>query len=706
MLNFFRKSSSFLTHPVAVLRQYSPASLRGDLVAGVTVGIVLLPQALAFSLLAGLPPVMGLYAAIVAAIVGALWGSSNHLHTGPTNTASILTLSVLLPIAAPGTPAFVTAAGLIAVMAGLFRLAMGFARLGLLVNFVSDSVAVGFTAGAGMLILSNQLEPMLRVDTRGASGLIGSLRAIAAQLGATHLPSLALGVATIATILVFQQVNKRLPALLIAVVAVSLGGWLLGLENQGVRVLGQLPANLPPLAALPIFDLDLVGKLANGALALALIGLVEATSIARAVSNHSRQRLNTNQEFIGQGLANIASGLFSGYPVSGSFNRSALSYQAGAASGLGNLFSGVFVLIGMFVLAPLTAHVPRAVLAGALALTAYTMIDVRSIRRIWRGSLADAIIMLATLVATLLLPLQFAVLLGVLMSLGAYLFRTSNPNVQTVLPDPSYNHWVHQPGKPNCPQLGVIQILGDMYFGAVNHIEEKVYEHLQAHPEQRFLMLRLQSVQRCDISGIRALESIMRMCRDRGGDLYLVNTRPSVLQVMGAAGFTEQLGADHVLQPDMAIDFLFHRVIDPAVCIYECPIRAFKECQNLPKRDTAGEAALALSKPMSPVAVPAVAPRALWEQLHEPQQPTVIDVREPREFRQGHIPQARLMPLPELPTQIGDLPHETAIVLVCRSGRRSQRAAALLAGEGYNQITILQGGMLAWEAERLLEAVE
>ncbi|MBC8076576.1 MAG: SulP family inorganic anion transporter, partial [Chloroflexales bacterium] len=525
VLAYLRASAQVLLHPATLLTHYPRAALRADLLAGATVGIVLLPQALAFSLLAGLPPVMGLYSAILAALVGALWGSSNHLHSGPTNTASILTLSVVLPIAAPGTPEFIAAAGLVAVMAGLMRLVMGFARLGLLINFVSDSVAVGFTAGAGLLIISNQLEPILRINASDGGGLAAILVSVASQLEQTHLPSLLLGGATIITIVLLQQTGRRLPALLIGIVLVAGVAWLLGLATQGVQLLGALPQSLPPLAALPLFDLALIGQLANGALALALIGLVEAVSIARAIAGHSRQRLNINQEFIGQGLANIAAGLFSGYPVSGSFNRSALSYQAGATTRLGNVVSALFVLVAMFALGPLTAQVPRAVLAGALALTAYSMIDARTMRRLWRASPGDATIMLATLVATLLLPLQFAVLLGVLMALGYYLLRTSSPRVQTVLPDAAYRHWLHQPNRPDCPQLGVIEILGDMYFGAVNHIEDRLYEHLQQRPEQRFLLLRMHNVQRCDMSGIRALETILRLCRERGGDLYLVGVR-------------------------------------------------------------------------------------------------------------------------------------------------------------------------------------
>lgn len=705
MLAYLRTTPALLLHPRALLRSYSREALRSDLMAGATVGVVLLPQALAFSLLAGLPPVMGLYSAIVAAIVGALWGSSSHLHSGPTNTASILTLSVLLPIAEPGSPQFMLAASLIAFISGLFRLLMGMARLGILINFVSDSVAVGFTAGAGILIISNQLEPLLRLDLPNTAGLVDTLRGVIEQIGAAHVPSLALGVGTIAVIFTLQKIAKRLPAVLIGIAALGLIAWLLGLEGQGVRVLGELPQALPPLAPLPLFDLELIGELANGALALAIIGLVEAVSIARAIAGHSRQRLDSNQEFVGQGLANIAAGVFSGYPCSGSFNRSALSYQAGSRTALGNVFSGVFVLAAMFAFAPLIAQLPRAVLAGALALTAYSMIDQRSMKRIWQGARGDAVIMMVTLASTLLLPLQFAVLAGVLMSLGYYIVRTSTPQVLPVLPDDTFRHWRHQPNKPNCPELGIVDILGDLYFGAVNHVEERLYENLQRNPSQRFLLLRLDNVQRCDISGIRMLENVMRTYRDRGGHLFFVRVREPVLQLMQTTGFYDLLGEDHFLAPDTAISYLFHKVIDPAICIYECEVRAFLECQNLPKRTLAFDGVVPIRLIMSNGAAPTITPHELWERLRDANTPLIVDVREPREFRQGHVPQALSLPLPQFLTENIDLPQGRKIVMVCRSGRRSARAAVQLIQNGYPDVAVLEGGMLAWQAANLLEAI-
>jgi SulP family sulfate permease len=572
------------------------------------------------------------------------------------------------------------------------------------VNFVSDAVVVGFTGGAGLLIIAGQISTLLRVSPAQTPDMVGIITALAPQLPQAHLPTLAVGLAMLALVIALRFFKGRLPVSLVAIVVVTAIVWALQLQAQGVRVLGEVPSGLPPLAPLGLLDLATVGQLSTGALAIAAIGLVEATAITRALASNSGERPDSNQEFIGQGMANIAAGLFSGYPCSASFNRSALCFRAGARTSLVSVFAGVFVLIASFVLAPLVAQLPRAVIAAELVLAAWGMIDRRRIARIWRGARGDATIMVVTLLATLLLPLQFAVLAGILMSLAYYILQTSTPQVLPVVPDAQFRHWTYDPGRPECPQLAVVDVLGDLYFGAVGHVETSIRRHMAAHPDQRYLLLRMHSVQRCDISGIHVLESLLRSLRARGGGLFMVRVREPVLQVMQHTGFYALLGADHFLSEDIAIGYLFHKVIDPAVCIYECSVRTFRECQNLPKRE------VPLDVPeIELLAAPGpreVTPRELWSQLRSPAPPHVVDVREPREFRQGHVPGAQLVPLGTLLSDAVVLPRDQPLVLVCRSGRRSARAAAALAARGYATPAVLRGGMLNWQADALLEAVD
>lgn len=699
-----RKAFTSFARPAELIQSYERKNLRADLIAGTTVAVILLPQAIAYALVAELPASMGLYTAIVAAIVGALWGSSNHLHTGPTNTASLLVLTVLLPVADPGTPRFIAAAGLLAVMVGIFRLLMGLARLGMLVNFVSDSVIVGFTAGAGVLIAANQLRVLFRLDVPATPSLVETLYHTARALPDLHTLTFALGLGTIFLIVALQHLRSNWPAALLAMIAATGAVGLLGLDRQGVDVLGELPRHLPPLARLPLLDLQLIGELSTGALAVSAIGLVEAMSIARAISAQSGQRLASNQEFVGQGLANIAAGVFSGYPCAGSFTRSVVNYKAGARTPLSAVFSASLVLLAVFLLAPFAAFVPRTALAGVLVVTAYGMIDWPEMRRIWHGTRADALIMIVTLIATLLLPLQFAVLTGILMSLAHYVLETSTPRVRTVLPDENFRHLVPRPDQRECPQLGLIDILGDLYFGASGHVEDAIHRHMTEHPEQRFLLLRMQGVQHCDISGIHVLESIVRKYRERDGDVFLVGVREPVRNFMKSTNFYRFLGEENFLNMDNALSHIFYRILDPAICIYECNIRAFRECQNLPKRDYSVDVP---RKPPAPTNdVETIDPEELWITLRGKTPPLVIDVREPREFKRGHIPRATLIPFPKLFSELDSLPREREVVLVCRTGRRSTRAAQLLRERGLDNVSVLTGGIRGWESADLLEAVE
>ncbi|MFW5940973.1 MAG: SulP family inorganic anion transporter [Chloroflexota bacterium] len=698
----------YFLRPVRLFRRYDRSHFRADFVAGLTTGVIMLPQAIAFALIAELPPEMGIYAAIVGSIVGALWGSSDQVHNGPTNANSLLILSALLSASfVPGTSGFVVAAGLMAVMAGVFQLVLGLARLGVLVNFVSYSVIVGFSAGAGILIAVKQIEPLLGVEFAN-SDMFGVAVGLMNNLDAIHAPTAVIGLGSIALLVLLPRLSPRLPAALLTMVVASLVVALLGLREAGVGVIGELPQGLPPLASLPVFNLDVIGRLSTGALAVGAIGLVQTIAMARTIAVLTGQRVDSNQEFVGQGLANIAAGFLSGFPIAGSFSRSAVNVQAGARSPIAAIISGVFVLLAALVLAPLAVFLPRAALAGVLVIIAYGLVDRTEIARIAAGTRGDALIMIITLIGTVFLPIEFAVLLGILLSFVHYTLRTSMPRVHQVLPDDNFRRFRHQPEKENCPQLSIIDILGDLYFGAVNHVEEEILKHLSRHPEQRFLLIRMNHVNHCDYSGIHMLENLVRAYRDAGGDVFMVRVGPRAMKMMKSTNFLSYLGKDNLLDDDEAISYIFHHVLDPAVCIYECPVRAFRECQNLPKRIDFVDIPPFKDIPLDTIVN--VKPRELWQRLHRERgngkRPLVVDVREPREFRQGHIPDAQLVPLSTILADTVKLPNDRQVVLVCRSGRRSQRAAYALHKMGCVNVGVLRGGMLAWESADLLEAVE
>jgi sulfate permease, SulP family len=696
----------YFLKPVRFLKTYNQAYLRADLTAGLTVAIISLPLSIAFTLLAELPPEMGIYTSIVGGIVGALWGSSNQTYTGPSNTISLLVLSALSTTATTGTPEFIVAAGLLAVMAGLFQLIMGLARLGVLVNFVSHSVIVGFATGAGVLITVNQLPHLLGLNLSGRN-LVETLSEIFTHFLEIQWPTALLGLGTIGLIILLRNFAPKLPGSFISMIVPSIVVYLLHLNAAGVKVIGELPSHpFPPLAELPLLDLSFIARLSTGALAVAAIGLVQTMAIARSITAQTGQRVDSNQEFVGQGLANIVVGFLSGYPCAGSFSCSAVNLKVGAKTPLSVILSSSFVFLALFFFAPLAAYLPRTALAGVLIVTAYGMINRTEIMRIMRGARGDALIMLATFLGTLFLHIEFAVLMGILLSFAYYIMKTSVPRVYSVLPSRDFKHFVQQPAdQPSCPQLGIIKISGDLYFGAVNHVEEAIIEHLDQHPEQRFLLLRMQGVNQCDFSGIHMLEMIMRACRERGGDLYLMKVQKPVDALMRSVRFYDKLGKDHILAEDEAISYLFHKILDPVICIYECNVRAFKECQNLPKQHYALD--IPLYTATSNGNISEIPPYELRQKLRDQiLTPVVIDVREPREYKGGHIPEALLIPLPDLLSKAPRLNMDREIIFVCRSGRRSRRAAQALKDQGHPEVSILQGGMLAWEAAHLLEAIE
>ena len=648
---------------------------------------------------------MGLYAAVVGALLGALWGSSDQIHTGPTNANSLLVFGALAGVVATNSTEFIIAAGLMAVMVGVMQLLIGLLRLGVVVNFVSHSVIVGFATGAGILIGINQLGPLVKLTLR-REHLHETIIAFVTNLPEAHVESALIGVGTMIVILFLQRFAPKIPAALTSMVLASIVVFAFQLDQAGVIVIGQLPSGLPPFSPLPIFDFELIGRLSPGALAVGAIGLVQSIAISRSVAAQTGQRLDSNQEFVGLGIANIVTGFFSGFAVAGSFSRTAVNYKADAKSPMASIISGVFVLIAMLVLGPLATYLPRSALAGLLIAIAYNMIDKEEIKRIWESKGGDAAIMAVTMIGTLLLPIEVAVLIGIILSLTLYVLRTSTPKVHAVLPDKKYQHFFLQPDKEQCPQIGIIEILGDLYFGAVHHVEEFVLDHLSKNPGHRYLIIRMHHVNHCDFSGIHLLENIMRVLRERGGDVFLVRVNPRVSSLMESTHFDDAIGPNHILDEDEMIDYIFHHVLDPAVCIYECPVRVFKECQNLPKRNYVAGIPRLSEVPQDSVMT--VSASLLWEQIHDEQsnvKPYVVDVREPREYKRNHIIEAHSIPLSDILSEDVKLPNDQPIVLVCRSGRRSRRAAYALQGIGCMNVFILEGGMAQWEAAGLLEAV-
>ena len=416
-------------------RMVNKDTLKADLMAGLTGAVIVLPQGVAFAMIAGLPPEYGLYTAIVTPIVAALFGSSHHLISGPTTAISIVVFSTVANYAEPGSPEFIRLALTLTLLAGAYQLGFGLARLGALVNFVSHSVVVGFTAGAAILIATSQLKHVFGVTVPQGESFFNTWIDILSELGDANGFVFSVAASTLLSAVVMKNLFPRLPYMLFAMIIGSVVSVLLKGADHGVILVGRLPTHLPP-PSLPDLSLATLRQLGPDALAVALLGLIEAVSIARSVATRSHQRINGSQEFVGQGLSNVVGSFFSSYAGSGSFTRSGINYQSGAKTPLSAIFAALFLAMILLLIAPLTAYLPIAAMGGIILLVAYNLIDMHHIKTIFTASKSETIVLVTTFLAALFLELEFSIYAGVLLSLVFYLNRTAKPSIFSLAPDP------------------------------------------------------------------------------------------------------------------------------------------------------------------------------------------------------------------------------------------------------------------------------
>lgn len=559
-------------------------TLKADLIAGFTCAVVALPQGVAFAVIAGMPPQYGLYASMVPAMVAALFGSSWLLVSGPTTAASLVLFSSLSLYAVPGTPEYVQLALAVTFMVGLIQLSMGLVRFGSLVNFISHSVIVGFTAGAAILIMASQAKHFFGLSYQNSGEFGAIVKNFLFHIKDMQFPTVAVGLVTVATGMACRKIKPSIPYLLISMLAGSLAALLIapvsGTGNSGIAMVGALPATVPPLS-LPEITLENIRRLIPTALALALFALTEALSIARSLADKTGRDLDGNQEFIGQGLSNIVGSFFSGYVATGSFNRSGMNYEAGAKTPLAAVFSGVLLVPAVLLLAPLTGYLPKAVLAGILFLVAWRLIDPGHITKIIRTSLTETVILGTTFLATLFLELQFAILLGILVSLAIYLNRTSHPHVRTRVPDARQEarSFVTDPLLPECPQLKIVRIDGSLYFGAVNHVRTTLREMMAQRPEQKHLLIIGSGVNFIDMAGAELLSRLAHERKVAGGALYFYDMKEDICSHFKFLDYLLDIGIDNVfVSKKEAIASIFNK-LDRSICS-TCSARIFLECHD------------------------------------------------------------------------------------------------------------------------------
>ncbi|RAR62261.1 MULTISPECIES: SulP family inorganic anion transporter [Halomonadaceae] len=559
------------------LHGYRRDTLARDLLAAVIVTLMLVPQALAYALLAGLPPEVGLYASMLPLVFYAVFGTSATLAVGPVAVASLMTAAALSGIAAPGSAEYVGAALVLAALSGLLLVAMGLLRLGFLANFLSHPVISGFVTASGILIAASQLRHLLGVKAAG-DNLVEMVTSLVASLGQVSLITLAIGLGVWGFLLWCRRRLKGIlhrlglsataadlvakAAPVSAVIVTTLLAWSLGLGARGVALVGEVPSGLPNLA-LPSLDSGLWTSLAPAAVLISLVGFVESVSVAQTLAAKRRQRIDPNQELIALGLANLGAGASGGSPVSGGFSRSVVNFEAGAATPLAGAFTALGIALATLTLTTPLAFLPKATLAATIIVAVGTLIDLPAIKRTWAYSRADGVAMLATLVLTLLQGVESGILVGVALSLGLHLYRTSRPHSAVVGRVPGSEHFrnVKRHEVETDEHLAILRVDESLYFANARYLEDTVMALASRQPDLKHIVLACQAVNVIDASALDSLEAINGRLKDSGVCLHLAEVKGPVMdhlkgthliKALTGRVFLSTFDAWHVLHGDAA----------------------------------------------------------------------------------------------------------------------------------------------------------
>ncbi|MFA7440991.1 MAG: sulfate permease [Sphingomonadaceae bacterium] len=551
-------------------RDYDRTTLTSDLVAAAIVTIMLIPQSLAYAMLAGLPPEVGLYASIAPLIVYAIFGTSRALAVGPVAVISLMTLTAAGSVAAPGSAEFIAAALVLAFLSGAILLLMGVLRLGFLANLLSHPVVSGFISASGILIAFSQMKSILGIDASGQT-LPAMIAALARNLHMTHLPTLVIGAGATAFLFWVRKGMKPLlmrlgmasrPADLLAragpilaVAASTLAVIFFGLDARGVEVVGDIPRGLPPFTV-PLFDPELWAKLAVPALLLSVIGFVESVSVAQTLAAKKRQRIDPDQELIGLGAANVAASFTGGYPVTGGFARSVVNFDAGAETQAAGIFTAFGILIAAMFLTPLIVSLPVAALAATIIVAVLSLVDLKKPREIWSYSRMDFAAMMATIIITLLVGVEAGVIAGVGVSLALYLWRASRPHAAIVGRVPETEHFrnVKRHKVFTDPRVLTIRIDESLTYLNARWLEEFVLEQVAEHPRLRHLILMCPAVNAIDASALESLEAINHRLAGGGVCLHLSEVKGPVMDALERSSFLKNLTGQVWLSQNEAFD--------------------------------------------------------------------------------------------------------------------------------------------------------
>lgn len=564
--------------PFLVWLPLTKKTWKDDLIAGITGTIIVIPQAVAFAMIAGLPPIYGFYTAMITPIVAALFGSSYHLISGPTTAISIVVYSTLIKFVNPETDieAFVSMALVLTFLAGFFQFVMGLLRMGKLVNFVSHSVVIGFTAGAGILIAFKQLKHVFGIKVPQGSTIIEILSYIGSHIAETNWYVFTVAIGTLVLALIIKLFIKPLSRyyMLIAMVLGSVLAIVLGGDVNGIETVGKIPSNLPPFR-IPDLSYTNISALSSGAMVLALLGLIEAVAIGRSIALHTHQKIDGNQEFIGQGLSNLIASFFSSYAGSGSFTRSGVNHQSGAKTPLSAIFASIFLMVVILLFANYASYLPKAAMGGIILLVGYNLIDFHHIKQVYKSSGREIIILSITLLGTLFFDLEFALLAGILTSFFFFLERTSKPNIAILGLNKKKKliNIIRDKETAECSNLKIIRIDGALYFGSIEKISD-FFSNIYEENIIQHVLISGEGINFIDLAAAEWLSNeILKWQKNRGG-VYISGLKNVSQDVLKKGGFIDKMGTSIFFKDKKSAISLIHSRINKP-----CKEKVFDECK-------------------------------------------------------------------------------------------------------------------------------
>ena len=559
-LDYLARFLPFLKWP-----RFHAQTFKDDVVAGITVSLVAIPQSLAYAQLAGVPPYYGLYAAFIPTIVGVLFGSSAILSTGPVAMTSLLTAASIAPLAKLGSEQFYAYAILLALLSGLFQIGFGVARMGVLLNFLSHPVLMGFINAAALIIAISQIPALLGISAKQSEHLLLDIWHVLTNLDLLHTESLVFGLAAFVLLYTFKRFAPKLPGVLITVGFLTWVSYATGFSEHGGRVVGNIPAGLPSLT-LPIFDWPAIRNLLPAAFVLALISFMEAMSSCKVIANKTRTRWDENQELIGQGLAKVAAAFCQSMPVSGSFSRSALNLASHARTGISSIVSASIVFVTLVFFTGSLYHLPKPVLAAMIMMAVVNLVNIKSIQHAWLASKDDGIAAVATFFTTLAFApnIQDGILTGIILSLVLFLYRRMRPRIIVVLglhPDGTLRDAERFKLPLLPPQISALRFDSSLLFFNVAYFEDAVLKLVRDNPDIKYILVAASGINHLDGSGVEMIFNLDEQLRESGITLIFSSLKMQVMEVMGRTGLVKTIGEQNIYSSDrIAVEALYARI--------------------------------------------------------------------------------------------------------------------------------------------------